>query len=75
MPPCASASGGCEGGFQAHFAEVHHRVVESLILLQVLLVGNSGGEAIEQAEGAEVLTFVVGTADYSIHLSGHRVRL
>jgi len=69
--PCDSVSGGCVGRFHAHFAGVHHRVVETLVFFQVFKILYCGAEAIKEAQRLEVLTFIIPTTDHSVDFRGH----
>jgi hypothetical protein len=65
-----SASGGCESGFHAHFAGVHHGVVKTLFLLKVVQIGDCRAEAIKEAQRLKVFAFIIPTTDHSVNF-GH----
>jgi len=69
-PPCATCSGGCQGGFQADLPLFKQGIIYSDLFVKLLSVCLSSGEAIKQAEGFEVLPLVISASDDSVNFHG-----
>ena len=69
-PPCASCSGGCQGGFQADLPLFEQGIIYSDLLVKLLGVCLSSGEAIEQAKGLEIFPLVISACDDSVNFHG-----